>query len=346
MKTFLLIEIALQNQPSVPREGMRFWVFWFLLSVILLLVFFIFLREKRLRQKLNLFFSRAKRGFIKSRLQARLKKENLKKAELIRDLGEETRKQGITIEETKEIDEELKTLEDNMSASQAEMKEMDSQIEMFNRQLEETSRKHEDQIKQKEAEIKPYIEKMTTTKEKEKLVELDLIKKQHELEEADKKLKAATKEAKEIEANEELSEDDKRTQGEEAKEKIKDLESQKEKTQEELEQLREERPKLEKEIKELQRRINDCERTMKQIDKEKKEQTRSFHIETKELKKSKEKVQKKIEDIVLEKEPLFESLGKIIDEVRVKHSKLTIFYSQIDRTNRNIEEIETNIQNL
>jgi chromosome segregation ATPase len=346
MKTFLLIDFALQNQPSMPREGMRFWVFWFLLSVILLLVFFIFLREKRLRQKLNLFLSRAKRGFIKSRLQARLRKENLKKTELIRELGEETRKQGISIEESREVDEELKKLEDNMNASQTEIKQMDSKIQMFKSQLEESSRKHEDQIRKMEAEIKPYIEKMTKAKEKEKLIELNLIKKQHEIEEGDKKLQAAAKEAKEIEANAELPEDEKRTRGEKAKEKIRNLESQKEKTQEELEQLREERPALEKEMKGLQRRINDCERTVKQIDKEKKEQTRSFHKEIKELEKSKQKVQKKIEDIVLEKEPLFESLGKIIDEVRVKHSKLAIFYSQIDRTNRNIKEIETNIQNL
>jgi chromosome segregation ATPase len=189
MKTFFLIEFALQNQSSVPKEGMRFWVLWLLLSVILLLVFFIFLREKRLRQRLNLFFSRAKRGFIKSRLQARLKKENLKKAELIRELGEETRKQGISVEESKDIDAELKTLEDNMNTSQEEMKEMGSQIEMFNNQLEETSKKHEGQIKEKETEIEPYIEKLTKTKEKEKLVELDLIKKQHEIEKEKKQKK-------------------------------------------------------------------------------------------------------------------------------------------------------------
>ncbi len=346
MKTSLLIEFASQNQPSVPGEGMSFWVFWFLLSVILLLVFFIFLREKRLRQKLNLFFSRATRGFIKSRLQARLKKENQKKAELIRELGEETRKQGISVEESKEIDGELKKLEDNMSASQAEMQDMASKIATFKNQLEETSRKHEDQIKKMEAEIKPYIEKMTKAKEKEKLIELNLIKKQHEIEDGDKKLKAAAKEAKEIEGNVGLSKEEKKTKEGGAKEKIRNLESQKENTQEELEQLREERPALEKEIKGLQRKINDCERTMKQIDKEKKEQTRSLHKEIKELEKSKQKVQRKIEHIQLEKEPLFESLGKIIDEVRVKHRKLTIFYSQIDRANRNMKEIETNIQNL
>ncbi len=238
MKTFLLSDFALQNQSSVPKEDMSDWLLWLLFSVILLLVFFIFLREKRLRQRLNLFFSRAKRGFIKSRLQARLKKENLKKAGLIKELGEEARKQGISVEESKDIDAKLKTLEDNMNTSQEEIKEMGSQIEMFNNQLEETTKKHEDQIKEKEAEVEPYIEKLTKTKEKEKLVELDLIKKQHEIEEGDKKLKAARKEAKEIEGNSELSEEDKRTQGKEAEEKIRNMEKKKEKTQNELEGLR------------------------------------------------------------------------------------------------------------
>lgn len=346
MRDFLSSGFSSQTQPLVPREGLPFWSFWLLLCIILFLITFIFLRNKSLRQRLNLFFSRAKRKFVKIRLQSRLKKEKLRKEELLKELGKETWKEGISIEESKKIDKELKRLEESVSASQKELGEMDSKMEMVNDQIEKTSQKHKDQVKEKEAEAKPYREIMTETKEKEKLIELDLIQKQKDIEDSERSLVTAGKEAREIEENSKLSGEEKKTKKKESKEKRKNLEKKKEKIQKELGCLREERPVLEKEIKKLQRVINDCERAIKKIDKEKKEQIRKFQKEIKELGKNKAKVQKKIKEFETQKEPLFGTLGSIINENRVERKKLTLLYSQIDRVDKSIQQIERNIQNL
>lgn len=144
MRDFLLGFSASQTEPLVPKEGLPFWIFWLLLYIILLLITFIFLRNKSLRQRLNLFFSRAKRKFVKTRLQSRLKKEKLRKEELLKELGKEAWKKGIRIEESKKVDKDLKSLEENASTSQKELEEMDSKIEMLNDQIEKTSKIRED----------------------------------------------------------------------------------------------------------------------------------------------------------------------------------------------------------
>jgi hypothetical protein len=74
MSNIIISVFMLQPEPQIPREGLPYWTLWFLLCIIALLTFFIFLRDKSMRQRLNLFFSRAKRRFVKIRLQARLKR--------------------------------------------------------------------------------------------------------------------------------------------------------------------------------------------------------------------------------------------------------------------------------
>jgi len=110
--------------------------------------------------------------------------------------------------------------------------------------------------------------------------------------------------------------------------------------------LQEEKAELEKEKEKLRGKINEYESKIKEIEEEKKEQTRKFQKEIKEWEKSKEKNRHKTRDIEKQKEPLFVSLGKIIDELRVDNKKLAIIYSQIDMANKSIQEIEKNLKNL
>ena len=112
-----------QVESPLSREGIPNWTMWFFLCIIALLVFFIFMRDKSLRQRLNLFFSRAKRRLIKMRLQARLKRENRKKEELIKELGEEAWKERVSVPKSEKITNELSDLESKENASQKELEE-------------------------------------------------------------------------------------------------------------------------------------------------------------------------------------------------------------------------------
>ena len=85
-----LLTLQVPSQPPAPTPvdgGLPFWLLWLLLSVILLLVAFIFLRDKDLRRRVSAFLSGARRHMARLRIQVRLKKERERKAALWRELG-------------------------------------------------------------------------------------------------------------------------------------------------------------------------------------------------------------------------------------------------------------------
>jgi len=346
MSIILASVYALQTESPLQDEGLPYWTLWFLLCIIALLTFFIFLRDKSLRQRLNLFFSRAKRRMVKIRLQARLKRENRKKDDFIKEMGQEAWITNITVKKGEKIINELKDLETKENSSRKESEEAELKIEKLDDQYNTALKKHEDLIQKTEDEIKPIKEKMAETKEKAKLTELSLIQKQKDMEYAEKILEAEERAAKETKANTKLSAEEQKARKKEVTENIKNLEKKREKTKTELQALREKKSAMEMEIDKFQKKIIESENKIKKIEKDKREQTRIFQKETKEWKKSKEKSQKKIKDIERHKEPHFESFGKLINENRVDNEKLTPFYSQIDRTNKRIKEIAENIKNL
>ena len=119
----------LPKNPEVAQEGLPFWILWFLLSIILLLVFFIFLRDKDMRRRLSIFLSGAKRKMLRRRLQARVKKEKARKTELWKDLGRKTWSEDIRVDGTSESFDRLGELDKKMTAAQVRWHEIYSRIE-------------------------------------------------------------------------------------------------------------------------------------------------------------------------------------------------------------------------
>ena len=118
------------SQPPSPssREGLPFWIFWFLLFIILLLVIFIFLRDKDLRQRLNDFMFKTKKKIKKLRLQARLNRERREKAELLRDMGKKIWQDSIFPEKEEKMRDELNKLEERRSTLAKEMENTSARI--------------------------------------------------------------------------------------------------------------------------------------------------------------------------------------------------------------------------
>ncbi len=94
----------MQETSPISKEGLPYWMLWFFLCIIILLITFIFLRDKSLRQRVNLFLSKAKRKLIKTHLQTKIRKEKRKKDELIIELGIKTWKEGIRDKISEKID--------------------------------------------------------------------------------------------------------------------------------------------------------------------------------------------------------------------------------------------------
>jgi len=103
---------------------------------------------------------------------------------------------------------------------------------------------------------------------------------------------------------------------------------------------------LEKERKHHQEKMDSFDKKLKAIEEGGKKRIREFHREIKEWKRNREKILEKIEHIEEKKIPLFERLGKQTDETRNNQQELSLFYSQIDRYDQRIGELEQQIKNL
>ncbi|MCX8159809.1 MAG: hypothetical protein N3G18_02610 [Candidatus Saccharicenans sp.] len=121
--------LSLLSTPELQKAGVPFWVFYLLLSVILLLVFINFLQKKDLRQRISYVLASPRRRFSRLRIEVLLKREESKKSELLKRLGEMTSIQWPDLPEIEEISREIKTLEEKNTSLQAEWHRIYKQLE-------------------------------------------------------------------------------------------------------------------------------------------------------------------------------------------------------------------------
>jgi chromosome segregation ATPase len=129
-------------------------------------------------------------------------------------------------------------------------------------------------------------------------------------------------------------------------EKTEKLDKKRKEAEETIKNLVEKRLSLEKERKDHIDKIEESDKKLKKIEESGKKRIREFQKEIREWKKAKEKLQEKIVSVEKKKEPLFEGLGRQADEARLDQEELTVFFSQIDRSNERIKELEEQIHNL
>jgi len=151
---------------EMPKEGLPYWIFYLLLCVILLLLAFIFLRDKDLRQRLSAFLSGARRRMKRVQLQIRLNKEKRKKVEMLRNLG--LRVWGAKIQNEKFLAtyKELERLEKQESSCQTDLKDFMSRIISLKKEQEEVKQQYKNLVKTKEAGRQPAPEEVRASKEK------------------------------------------------------------------------------------------------------------------------------------------------------------------------------------
>lgn len=124
-------DISLLSSFEIQKEGLPFWLFYFLLSLILLLIFINFLQNKDLRQKLSYTLAGPRRRLHGLRLQVKLRKEEEKKAELFRRLGKLVSTKWPDLPEIEEIASEIRSLEEVCSKLQALWHEIYKNLEIL-----------------------------------------------------------------------------------------------------------------------------------------------------------------------------------------------------------------------
>lgn len=118
MDNSLSSHLGLLSTPELQKGGLPFWVFYLLLSIILLLIFINFLQKKDLRQKLSYVLASPRRRFSRLRIQVLLRKEEDKKSELLKRLGELTSIQWPDLPEIEKLAQEIRVLEEKNASLQ------------------------------------------------------------------------------------------------------------------------------------------------------------------------------------------------------------------------------------
>ncbi len=334
-----------QTQPEVG-DRLPFWLFWLLLCVILLLLFTIFLRDKGLRRRLSSFLSGARRRMVRLRLQAKLRREKEKKTSLWKELGKKAWSEDVSADCIAEECGKLASFEEDMHAHQMTWHEIYSRVEALGREHEAAAARFRALIREVEEGKKPFEEDRRTLASRKSEI-LDAIGgAAWEIDAAENQLAALDKEAGSAEASGKLTDLERAAQLNKIQEKAAAVSERVRSLQAKVPLLHEERHDLERRQAEAEARIAVFNERLGEIEAEQRVANRARDRELQEWLRNKERTQDKIVEIQRLMEPLFEAIGRRLDEARVDRDDLPGFYFQIDAVDNAIRDIEDRIEHL
>jgi DNA repair exonuclease SbcCD ATPase subunit len=341
------VDEILQAQPAIDSsEGLPFWLLWFLLCVIVLLVAFIFLRDKDLRRRVSSFLSGARRHMLRLRLQVKLKKEKQKKTALWQELGKLSWNEDFRAPCIEEECAKLASLEDEIGRHQKTWHDVYSRIEVLGREHEAALKRYRALVAEQEEARRPHQEEVLALANRKAEVLEALESSLREAESAEIQLQAAEKDVRAAEDNPKLSPADRAARTDKARDKAAGLAARVRALRERIPLLQEERYRLDRRLEEAEGRIRVFNAAIRRIDDEYRERLQAREKEIREWQRAKEHVQDKIVGVKRLMEPLFENVGRILDESRIDHEDMSVLYFQIDGVNRTIADIEARLEHL
>ncbi|MFO7732860.1 MAG: hypothetical protein R6X21_04340 [Candidatus Aminicenantes bacterium] len=305
---------TLQETPDIAKEGLPFWILWFLLLIILILMMFIFLRDKDLRRRISSFLSGARRRMARLRLQGKLRKEKEKKVSLWKELGKTAWHEDIRADCVETEFEKLAGIEEETGRLQKTWHDVYSRIEALGREHEASIRSFRARVEELEKDRRPHDEELKALLSKRSEVREALEAALRELGIEEGQVKAADKEIRSF--------------------------------NERIPRLEIERRHLDLRIEKVEARVQAVNHRVRKAGDEQKELLWAQEKEIREWQKNKERLQDRIVENKRLMEPLFESAGRALDEARVENEELAVVYFQIDSVNKAVAECESRIEYL
>lgn len=332
--------------PAGAAEGLPFWLLWFLLFVILLLVVFIFLRDKDLRRRVSAFLSGAKRHMLRLRLQAKLKREREKKVALWRELGKQAWNEDVHAACIEEECAKLAELDQEIGRQQKTWHDVYSRIEVLGREHEAALKRFRTLVAEQEEARRPYQEEMLTLANKKSELLEALESSLREAETAEAQLASLEKDVRQLESTTRPSESDRVTRLARARERAAALTGLISDLREKTPRLQEERYRLDRRLEEVEAQVRVFNAAIERIEDEYRGRLQAQEREIREWQRAKGHVQDKIVDVKRLMEPLFENVGRILDAARLDHEELAVIYFQIDGVNKAIADLEGRLEHL
>ena len=344
MKSTFAAVFSFQSPPPGSRE-LPYWTLWFFLCIILLLLAFIFLRDKDLRQRLNRFLFGAKKKLIKFRLQARLKMAKRKKGELHRELGQKIWDEKLDVQGAEKISATLGKLMESKASLLDELVKTEIRASKLKKSLDEKNVTSEIKISGQKTELKIHNEHLSSAKEKTKTTRSSVVQKKRAAEKITKNISLLKKKHLNLEKISPLDEEQQHSLTRTTKQ-IEEEENNLKNNELSLEKIKEQLMIEEEEEKALNDKSQEEGRLTRKNEDEHRSEADELKKEINEWERNKVRVQEKIEKIEKRTIPLFENLGALADNSRLEQKTLLLNYSQIDRTKKRISEIEQQLKDL
>ncbi len=342
----ILSYFSIQTPQPGTEGGLPYWIFWFLLSIILLLIIFIFLRDKKMRQRLNQFLFRTKQKLVRLRLQKNLNSEKRKKTGFFHDIGKTSNEKKIRFPGDEKLVKKINGLEKKKTDWKKEIQTINSKIDKLKVNFEKTALELDtEKAGYEEGKKQPSLEK---NKIKEELSEVEpIVRTFHkDLKKIKKDLSSAEKSLEELSNNEKKGVEEKVVKEKELNNTIKKLQDRKNTIDKKLPGTRQKMEKLTEQQIEIQKIILGFNDKVKDVVERKKQKSQQYHKEVKEWEKNREKIQDHVKDIDNRISPLFQELGELIDKSRIDNKDLSLLYIQVDRANKRISDLEKQIKEL
>lgn len=346
MKKILDSVFTAQNITEGSREGLPYWIFWLLLCIIILLLAFIFLRDKDMRRRLDSFFAGIKKNLIKIRLHSILKREKTKQENFILEIGQKCWEEGIEISTGGAVLSKLASMEEALSAKRLEQEDSEKKIQDLKKNLEKSQKKHDIKQAQLETDKNAISQELIKISKKESEINLQIIQHQKSREATVKKINDTNNKVYDIKNDKNLSTEKIKAEKEESTKKIKCLAKDIKDIDQAIDEQIKEKIKLEKKAEKQNDKKSEYNQQIKSINEKNKQETRRFHKEIKEWEKTKHKVTEKILEIDKNKKPLYQNLGRLVNDKRIDYKELAILYSKIDRSYKRENNIKKQIKNI
>ncbi|MFW6124231.1 MAG: hypothetical protein ACOC5G_03335 [Acidobacteriota bacterium] len=344
MARFLTTIFPNQEIPPVSTEGLPFWLFWLMLCIILLLIAFIFLRNKDMRRRIDSFFVAFRKKIKRTRLQQILKREQRRIENTLFELGKKAWSHDIKIPDSEPLSKKIIDIDHKIEELMEEKKQSASEIKTLNNDLQELKEKQDQRSQQIKNKISVKNQERQTLQDKEKEAENAITQKHFVMESTTNKITQAKKELLDLESDETLNENEKKTKKEDLEEKIKKWEQKKKKSNEQIKKLVKDETDTENKIKQLSKETESLNQRLKEIEHSKKQETKKFQKEIHEWEKTRDKIAEKINKREEDKAPFYKNLGKLANEQRIKHKELSIYYSKTDRSEKRIKNLKKQIE--
>lgn len=327
-------------------EGLPFWLLWLLLCVILLLVVFIFLRDKDLRRRVSAFLSGARRHMTRLRIQAKLKREKDRKTALWRELGKKAWDQDVQASCVGAECAKLAALDEEIGRHRKTWHDVYSRIEVLGREHDAAIQRFRDLIAEQEEARRPHQEEMLALANKKREVLEALESSLREIETTGSQQAEAEKDIRRVEADPRLSSDERQARLDKARNKTAALAGLLGDLRARTPVLQEERYRLDRRLEEVEARVRVYNAAIQRIEEEYRSRLQVREKEIREWQKAKSRIQDKIVDVKRLMEPLFENVGRILDAARIDHEDLSVLYFQIDGIDRAVADLEARLELL